>query len=99
MKNTQPEAFILDRIATPLGEVLRVVDAQGAVVALDFEDFEVRMLRLLARHHGAASLTPGRAPEAVRAAVSGYFAGDLAAFDAVRLRTRGTDSSVRSGAR
>lgn len=91
MKNTQPETFVLDRIDTPVGQVLLVVDAEGGVVALDFEDYEARMMRLLARHHGAATLKPGRAPEAVRAAVSAYFAGDLAALDAVALRTRGTD--------
>lgn len=91
MTNVQPEPFVLDRIETPIGQALLVVDAEGAVVALDFEDFEARMLRLLARHHGAASVSPGRAPEAVRAAVLGYFAGDLAALDGVRLRTRGTD--------
>lgn len=96
MKNTQPEAFILDRIATPLGEVLLVVDAAGAVVALDFEDYEDRMMRLLARHHragagGTVILTAGRAPDEVRAAVVAYFNGDLSALDAVTLRTRGTD--------
>lgn len=91
MKNVQPETFVLDRIETPLGQALLVVDAEGAVVALDFEDFEARMMRLLGRHHRAATLTPGRAPQAVRAAVEAYFGGDLAAFEAVKLRTRGTD--------
>ena len=33
MKKTQPEAFTLDRIASPLGEVLLVTDAEGAVRA------------------------------------------------------------------
>ncbi len=91
MKSTQPEALVLDRIATPLGEVLLVVDAQGAVVALDFEDYEDRMMRLLSRHHGAVVLTAGQAPEAVRAAVAGYFSGDLTALDGLALMTRGTD--------
>ena len=91
MKNTQPETFVLDRVETPLGQVLLVVDAEGGVVALDFEDFEPRMMRLLARHHARATLSPGRAPEPVRAAVAAYFAGDLSAFDTLTLRTRGTD--------
>jgi methylated-DNA-[protein]-cysteine S-methyltransferase len=91
MKNTQPEAFVLDRIATPVGEVLLVVDAAGAVAALDFEDYEERMMRLLARHHGAVVLSPGRAPDALRNAVAAYFSGDLTALDAVTLGTRGTD--------
>ena len=91
MKSTQPEALVLDRIATPLGEVLLVVDAQGAVVALDFEDYEDRMMRLLGRYHGAVVLTAGQAPEAVRAAVARYFSGDLTALDGLALMTRGTD--------
>ena len=68
MKKTQPEAFTLDRIATPVGEVLLVTDADGAVRAFDFTDYEARMMKLLARHYGEVRLAAGRAPEAVRAA-------------------------------
>lgn len=81
----------LDRIPSPVGEVLVVVDADGAVRALDFHDYEDRMHRLLRRHYGEVVLTSGRAPEAVRQAVTAYFAGDLAAFDQVQVRTGGTD--------
>ena len=91
MKSAQPETFILDRIVTPVGEVLLVVDAGGAVVALDFEDYEARMMRLLARHHRAFVLEPGAAPETTRAAVAAYFAGDRGALDGLVVRTNGTD--------
>lgn len=91
MKTKPPETFTLDRIASPVGEVLLAVDATGAVVALDFEDYEARMMRLLARHHDAATLTAGRSPEKARAAVAAYFDGDLGALDGLTLRTRGTD--------
>lgn len=86
-----PMALTLDRIPSPVGEVLVVVDADGAVRALDFHDFEERMRRLLRRHYGEVALTPGRAPETVREAVRGYFSGDLSAFDGVEVRTGGTD--------
>ena len=86
-----PMNLTLDRIPSPVGEVLVVVDADGAVRALDFHDFEERMRRLLRRHYGEVTLTPGRAPEAVREAVRGYFSGDLSAFDGVEVRTGGTD--------
>lgn len=82
--------LILDRLASPVGEVLLVVDAGGAVRALDFHDYEDRLRRLLRLHYGAVVLTEGRAPEAVRRAVEAYFAGDLAAFDAIRVETGGT---------
>lgn len=91
MKKTQPEAFTLDRIATPVGEVLLVTDADGAVRAFDFTDYEARMMTLLARHYGAVRLTPGRAPKAVRTAIAAYFDGVLAALDGLAVKTGGTD--------
>ena len=51
MRNAPPEALTLDRVATPVGEVLLVTDADGAVRALDFADYEARMMRLLSRPH------------------------------------------------
>lgn len=83
--------LVLDRIATPVGEVLLVTDADGAVRALDFADYEARMMRLLARHSPGAVLTPGRAPGAVRVAVEAYFGGEVRALDRVRTATGGTD--------
>lgn len=80
----------LDRIATPVGEVLVVTDARGAVRALDFSDYEERMHRLLARHYGGYDLSEGRAPEAVRAAVAAYFGGEATALDGLEVATGGT---------
>lgn len=91
MRNTQPETLTLDRVATPVGEVLLVTDGEGAVRALDFADYEDRMTRLLARHASGASLKAGRAPEPVRAAVERYFAGDVHALDGLTVTTGGTD--------
>jgi methylated-DNA-[protein]-cysteine S-methyltransferase len=80
----------LDRLATPVGEMLVVTDAEGAVRALDFADYEARMRRLLARHWGPVTLTPGRAPDRVRDAIAAYFAGDLTALDGLEVKTNGT---------
>lgn len=90
MPNTPPEALTLDRVATPVGEVLLVTDAEGAVRALDFADYEARMMRLLGRHSPGFSLTGGHAPETVRRAVEAYFAGDVRALDGVAVKTGGT---------
>lgn len=90
MKNARPESLTLDRIATPVGEVLLVTDVEGAVRALDFADYEARMMRLLGRHAPDADLVEGRAPDAVRSAVEAYFAGDVAALDRLTVRTGGT---------
>jgi methylated-DNA-[protein]-cysteine S-methyltransferase len=85
----RPE-LTLDRLATPVGEMLVVTDADGAVRALDFAGYEPRMMRLLARHWGPVDLTPGRAPERVRTAIAAYFAGDLTALDGLEVKTNGT---------
>jgi len=91
MTSKRPEQLILDRIATPVGEVLLVVDGEGAVRALDFHDYEARMMRLLARHYGPTTLSDGRAPEAVRTAVEAYFSGAVGALDGLGVATGGTD--------
>ncbi|MDP2764715.1 MAG: methylated-DNA--[protein]-cysteine S-methyltransferase [Brevundimonas sp.] len=90
MPDVQPETLTLDRIATPVGEVLLVTDGEGAVRALDFADYEARMTRLLARHAPGAALVGGRAPETVRRAVEAWFGGDLTALDGLTVKTGGT---------
>lgn len=85
-----PHDLTLDRIEAPVGEMLVVTDADGAVRALDFADYEPRMMRLLARHWGKVTLTPGRAPSAVRGAIAAYFSGDLTALDGLEVKTNGT---------
>ena len=84
----QPDMHLtLDRIPSPVGEVLVVTDGDGAVRALDFHDYEARLRLLLRRHYGEVVLTEGRAPEPVRRAVEAWFEGDLTAFDAITVRT------------
>lgn len=90
MTSGRPETFQLDRIATPLGEVLVVFDDSDVVRALDFADHEERMRLLLRRHYGAVMLEAGPAPDAVRQAVLDYFQGDLNALKTVRWKTGGT---------
>lgn len=91
-QRTEPGLVLtLDRIASPIGEVLIVTDADGAVRALDFHDYEARLHRLLHRHYGATSLTEGRAPEPVREAVTAWFDGALTALDGLAVRSGGTE--------
>lgn len=92
MSRTRPEplALTLDRIDTPVGQILLVTDADGAVRALDFHGFEPRMMRLLARHCGAFELVAASAPASVRNAVLAYFSGDATALDDVPTQVGGT---------
>jgi len=91
MRNAQPETLTLDRVATPVGEVLLVTDGLGSVRALDFAGSEDRMNRLLVRHAPGASLTAGRAPGPVRTALERYFGSDVHALDGLTVTTGGTD--------
>lgn len=84
------EKFALDRLQTPIGIALLVTDADGVLRALDWEDYALRMNELLRRHYGAVILENARAPASVRAALSGYFNGDLAAPNTIRWRVAGT---------
>ena len=86
----RPETLTLERLPSPVGQVLLVTDAEGAVRALDFADFEDRMRRLLARHAPGAVLVEGAADARARAAVAAYFAGDMAAFEGMTVKTAGT---------
>ena len=91
MRNAQPETLTLDRVATPVGEVLLVTGPEGAVRALEFAGYEGRMHRLLGRHSPDARLDEGRAPQGVRSAVEAYFSGDVRALDTLQVQTGGTE--------
>ncbi len=80
----------LDRLPSPLGTLLLVSD-ETALVALDFADYEPRMMTLLRRYHGAGvTLEPGVVTVAVREAVAAYFAGCATALDGLAVHTGGT---------
>ena len=81
----------LERRAYPLATLLIVTDSAGALRALDFEDYEPRLRRLLTRYYGDYVLTEGAAPPAVTKALDAYFAGDLTAVDRLPTATAGTE--------
>jgi methylated-DNA-[protein]-cysteine S-methyltransferase len=90
MNAKPPETFGLDRLPTPIGTALLVTDADGALCALEWVDFEPRLRTLLRLQYGAALLQEARAPQELKAALAGYFAGDLASLNAIRWRVAGT---------
>jgi O-6-methylguanine DNA methyltransferase len=80
----------LERRPSPVGGLLIVSDETGHLRALDFEDYELRMMRLLGRHYGAVDLRAGAAPDAVVQGLEAYFEGDLGAAGALSAATGGT---------
>ncbi len=85
-----PRIFNLDRLKTPIGTALLVTDDDGVLRALDWDDYEARMLDLLRLHYGAVTLRDGRLPHELRDALSGYFKGDLDRLDEIKWRVAGT---------
>ena len=90
MSAKPPETFGLDRLETPIGVALLVTDSDGVLRALDWEDYESRMKELLRLQVGAVALKDARAPKDLRAALSGYFKGDLDRLTTIRWRVDGT---------
>ncbi|MDP3378433.1 MAG: cysteine methyltransferase, partial [Brevundimonas sp.] len=89
MRNA-PELW-LDRVDSPVGQMLVVTDSKGVVHALDFADFEPRMRRLMRLRHGVSDLSEGGQTGPVRAALMAYFSGDAKALDDLPLETGGTE--------
>ncbi|RJF88209.1 methylated-DNA--[protein]-cysteine S-methyltransferase [Oleomonas cavernae] len=82
--------MFLDRLETPIGQALLVTDGEGRLCALDWADYEARMVLLLCRQVGPVAIEPGAAPKAIRHALERYFAGDLGRLDTVPYHLGGT---------
>lgn len=90
MSAKPPETFGLDRLPTPIGTALLVTDADGVLRALDWEEHEPRMRELLRLQYGAVVLEEARSAKDVKAALTGYFRGDLDRLNTIKWRVAGT---------
>lgn len=86
----KPELFRLDRLKTPIGVALLVTDDDGVLRALDWEDHEPRMRRLLRLQCGQIELKNARAPAALRSALAAYFRGELDRLGDIEWCVEGT---------
>lgn len=89
---TTPLRLMIDRIQTPIGEMVIAADHDGNLRAVDWSEYDPRMLRLLTRHYGADGFTlePGKNPHGFADAIARYFAGDFSALDNLPVATAGT---------
>lgn len=85
-----PLILHLDRLASPIGELLLATDDAGALRSLDFEEYEERMRHILRRHYGEVTLIDGPAPQRVTGPIRRYFAGEFEALREIPWRTGGT---------
>ncbi|HEX5659235.1 MAG TPA: methylated-DNA--[protein]-cysteine S-methyltransferase [Polyangiales bacterium] len=90
MEEESMEQFELERVATEIGTMLVVTDAEGRLRALDWVDYEARMRDLLRKQVGAVTLVERTEPSAARTALERYMQGDLKALDALEVVHGGT---------
>jgi methylated-DNA-[protein]-cysteine S-methyltransferase len=69
---------------------LLVTDDDGVLRALEFEDLESRMPRLLREHYHDYTLQDGAAPVSLIRALDAYFHGDMQALEDIPTATGGT---------
>jgi methylated-DNA-[protein]-cysteine S-methyltransferase len=87
----QDQIFSLERLPTPTGPMLLVTDDERRLRAVDWEDHDARMRRLLSTHYGASvTLREARHPSEAARALEAYFEGDLYALRLLKTETNGT---------
>lgn len=86
------QIFAVEPIDTPTGAMLIVTDHEDRLRALDWQDHDARLRRLLRRHYGATvTLRPRANASPARRALDAYFAGDLDAIATLPTATNGTE--------
>ena len=82
-RKTEPLALLVDRLQTPIGELLIVADRAGNLRTIDWTDHEARMRQLLDRYYGKGGYTleAARDPGGLTRALRAYFEGDLGVID------------------
>jgi methylated-DNA-[protein]-cysteine S-methyltransferase len=84
--------FFIDRLATPIGELIVIGDREGALRTIDWTDHEARMKLLLDRYYGKGryTLTPRRDPGGLSQAMRRYFKGEIGVLKDLPVATTGT---------
>ena len=81
--------LFLDKMLSPLGVLLLVSDGER-LCALDYADYEQRMLKLLRARYGQTRLHEAKNPGGVSRLLHAYLAGDVACLDSIAVDTGGT---------
>ncbi|MGI0485265.1 methylated-DNA--[protein]-cysteine S-methyltransferase [Pantanalinema rosaneae CENA516] len=79
---------------SPLGKIL-LVSHETHLCALDFADYETRMLTLLQKRYGSFRLSATTYLQDISDRITAYLAGDYHALDAVPVSTGGTPFQQR----
>ncbi|WP_409523899.1 methylated-DNA--[protein]-cysteine S-methyltransferase [Nitrincola sp. MINF-07-Sa-05] len=87
--------LLLDTHTSPIGEMYIVTDEAGVLRALDFEDYQPRMHKLLQRHYGEYTLSNQAAPESIKLALEAYFEGEIEVLKTLTTATNGTPFQLK----
>lgn len=84
--------FFIDRLATPIGELIVIADGDGKLRTIDWTDHEARMTLLLDRYYGKGryTLTPKSDPGGLTSAMRRYFKGEIGVLKDLPVATSGT---------
>jgi methylated-DNA-[protein]-cysteine S-methyltransferase len=84
--------LLMDRIGTPIGEMVIVADHEGNLRATFWTDREAQLHDALQRQYGQNGFTLEAAgnPHGLTNAIARYFAGELTAIDSLPVQTAGT---------
>jgi len=84
--------LLLDRLATPIGDLLIVADGNGALRATFWTDHLEELRAVLERYYPGLriELEPVVNPHGLTSALAAYFSGDLHAVDTLPVETAGT---------
>ena len=85
-------SFLIDRISTPIGELVIIADTDGKLRAIDWTDHDKRMTQLNDRYYGKGryTLTPKRDPGGLSSAMRRYFKGEIGVLKDLSVATSGT---------
>ncbi len=82
----------VDRLASPIGDMLIVADREGNLRATFWTDHDADVRGFLQRQYPGVpiEMEPAANPHGLTHAISAYFAGDLHAIDTLPVKTAGT---------
>ncbi len=81
--------LLIDRVDFELGQFLLVADGE-TLCALDFADYESRMITLLKKRYSTVRLVETANPNGFSDRLRSYLAGDLHSLDNIPVATGGT---------
>lgn len=81
--------LLMDTIASPIGNIVIVVD-DGKLCALDFAGYEERLMKLLKRRYHEFQFKTIDDPCGFSSRVKSYLAGDFTSLEAIPVSTGGT---------